>query len=117
MNKKIMWGILIIFAGLFYLLRPYIDESTLKYVFNYQVILILLGLSFLFQKNKTLGYILTFLGIYLYLQEFFGKHLKISFPVILLGIGIFVLVSGINENKKNKRNYGKNEIIEAEEIK
>ena len=45
MNKKITWGLIIIFISLFYLFQKYIPEGILMYVFNYQVIIILIGIS------------------------------------------------------------------------
>lgn len=121
MNKKMMWGIFIMFIGLFYILRENISESVLKYVFNYQIILIIFGINLLFEKSKIMGYILIGSGIYLYLQEFFGEYFNFGFPVIVLVIGVFVFVSGLRENKAKKRRelkqYSKDDIIEAEEIK
>ena len=55
MNRKITGGLLIIFISLFYLFQKYIPESILMYVFNYQIILVLLGIYFILQKKNTLG--------------------------------------------------------------
>ena len=44
MNKKITWGIIIIFISLLYLFQKYIPEGILMYVFNYQIIIILIGI-------------------------------------------------------------------------
>ena len=105
MNRKIAGGLLIIFLSLFYLFQKYIPESILMYVFNYQVILILLGVYFIFQKKNTLGIALAATGLYLYLQEFFREYFEIGFPVITLVAGIVIFVLGITErNKKSLKN-------------
>ncbi len=105
MNRKIAGGLLIIFMSLFYLFQKYIPESILMYVFNYQVILILLGVYFIFQKKNTLGIALAATGLYLYLQEFFREYFEIGFPVITLVAGIVIFVLGITErNKKSLKN-------------
>ena len=56
MNKKIFWGIVLIIIGLFYTLQQYIPESTLKYIFNYQIIILIIGLWNFVKKNKTLDF-------------------------------------------------------------
>lgn len=105
MNRKIVGGLLIIFMGLFYLFQKYIPESILMYVFNYQVILVLLGIYFIFQKKNTLGIALAATGLYLYLEEFFKEYFEIGFPVITLITGVVILVLGITErNKKSLKN-------------
>ena len=70
MNKKIFWGIILIIIGLFYTLQQYIPESVLKYIFNYQVIILIIGLWNFVEKKRTLGTVLTVLALYLYLKEF-----------------------------------------------
>ncbi len=105
MNRKIVGGLLIIFMSLFYLFQKYIPESILMYVFNYQVILVLLGVYFIFQKKNTLGIALAATGLYLYLEEFFKEYFEIGFPVITLIAGVVILVLGITErNKKSLKN-------------
>ena len=45
MNKKIWWGLIVILVGLFYLLQQYIPEAA-RYILNYQVLFILIGIFF-----------------------------------------------------------------------
>lgn len=101
MNKKIMWGILIIALGILYMIQPHLEDSTLKYFFNYQVILVAIGGIIVFQKKK-IGWCIIGIGVYLYLKEFLSKYFNSGFPVIVLTGGIVLLVMGINENKKLK---------------
>ena len=86
MNRKITGGLLIIFISLFYLFQKYIPESILMYVFNYQIILVLLGIYFILQKKNTLG-------------------ISLAFPLITLVAGVVIFVLGLNEkNKKSLKN-------------
>ncbi len=101
MNKKIMWGLLIIFLGLFYMIQPHLADSTLKYIFNYQVILAIIGGIFAFQKKK-IGWCIIGIAVYLYLKEFFEKKFDLGFPIVVLIGGIVLLAMGIDENRKLK---------------
>ena len=109
MNRKITGGLLIIFISLFYLFQKYIPESILMYVFNYQIILVLLGIYFILQKKNTLGISLSLVGLYLYFQEFFTEYFEIAFPLIKLVAGVVIFVLGLNE--KNKKSLKKQEPV------
>ena len=109
MNRKITGGLLIIFISLFYLFQKYIPESILMYVFNYQIILVLLGIYFILQKKNTLGISLSLVGLYLYFQEFFTEYFEIAFPLITLVEGVVIFVMGLNE--KNKKSLKKQEPV------
>lgn len=100
MNKKIFWGIILIIIGLFYTLQQYIPESVLKYIFNYQVIILIIGLWNFVKKNKTLGTVLTVSALYLYLREFFNEYFELTLPIIILLGGVIVLLLGILEKGK-----------------
>ena len=62
MNKKITWGIIIIFISLLYLFQKYIPEGILRYVFNYQIIIILIGIYLILKKKNSLGLTMSFIG-------------------------------------------------------
>ena len=109
MNRKITGGLLIIFISLFYLFQKYIPESILMYVFNYQIILVLLGIYFILQKKNTLGISMSFIGLYLYLQKFFSEYFEIGFPLVTLIGGTVIFVLGLNE--KNKKSLKKQEPV------
>ena len=51
MNKKIWWGLIVILVGLFYLLQQYIPEAA-RYILNYQVLFILIGIFFSIKNKK-----------------------------------------------------------------
>ena len=137
MNKKIAWGTLIILISIFYSIQKiypeFLSESVMRYIFNYQVIIIGIGISFLIKKKKIGWFILT-VGIYFYLQTFLGEYFDKGFPILMLTGGIILLIMGFNEKngvlKKGKNIFTgslspekkmkaepTNEIEEIEEIK
>ena len=109
MNKKITWGIIIIFISLLYLFQKYIPEGILMYVFNYQIIIILIGIYLILKKKNSLGLTMSFIGLYLYLQKFFSEYFEIGFPLVTLIGGTVIFVLGLNE--KNKKDLKKKEPI------
>ena len=111
MNKKIFWGIVLIVMGLFYTLQQYIPESILKYIFNYQVIILIIGLWNFVQKKQTLGTVLTVLALYLYLKEFFNEYFEMAFPIIILLGGVIVLLLGVLEKKEISKNISEKQFI------
>ena len=115
MNKKITWGLIIILISLFYLFQKYIPEGILMYVFNYQVIIILIGIYLILQKKNSLGLAISFIGLYLYLQRFFSEYFEIGFPLVTLIGGIIIFVLGLNE--KNKKDLKKKEPIYKSTLK
>ncbi len=115
MNKKITWGIIIIFISLLYLFQKYIPEGILWDVFNYQIIIILIGIYLILQKKNSLGLAISFIGLYLYLQRFFSEYFEIGFPLVTLIGGIIIFVLGLNE--KNKKDLKKKEPIYKSTLK
>lgn len=134
MNKKLLWGIIIILLSIFYgiqaLFPEFLSESVMKYIFNYQVILMLIGLFFILKKSK-FGWFMFAMGLYLYLQAFLGDYFQKGLPLLTLIGGIVLVTLGAKEIKgdkpKKERKYSKpaekvekdqkEEIIDAEEIK
>lgn len=120
MNAKIFWGLVIVVLSLF----QFIPEDIQSYVFNYQVILILLGIYFVIKK-KVLGWIFVGVGIYSYLSLIWED---LPFWILLLIAGLVVTGLGVKEivdknkfdrfPKKSKSKEKKDEdgVEEAEEI-
>ncbi len=98
MNKKIMWGIITIIVSLFYIFKDIIPDSIWRYVFNYQVIIMLIGLYLVIQKRK-LGWGVFGVGLYIYLITFFEDYFRIGFPTVALLTGIALIGLGIKETK------------------
>ena len=78
MGKKIFFGIGLILLGILYGLQAFgmINGETVKYILNYQIILILVGMFVGIAKKKTSGWIITGVGVYLYIKEFFEVFLN-----------------------------------------
>ena len=98
MNKKIWWGLIVILVGLFYLLQQYIPEAA-RYILNYQVLFILIGIFFSIKKKK-FGWALIGIGVYLYLDDFFKEQFNFILPIGILVFGGVILALGIIEKKK-----------------
>ena len=94
--------------SLFYIFQQHIPENILKYVFNYQMILMIIGIFFVFNKSK-FGWAVFFIGLYLYLKEFLGDYFNLGFPIISLLVGITLVSLGIYEKNKSKNNGKKKE--------
>jgi len=119
MNSKIFWGLVIIVLSLF----KFIPEDIMKYIVNYQVVMILVGGYFLIKKKKH-GWIFLIVGIYLYVTQYVWEDLPLFIVPLILGLLVFGL--GIKEivdkrqltkfsNKNTKE--PKEKVIEAEEEK
>lgn len=65
MNSKIFWGLVIVVLSLF----KFIPEDIMKYIVNYQVVMILVGAYFLVKKKKH-GWIFLGIGVYLYITSY-----------------------------------------------
>ena len=120
MNSKIFWGLVIVVLSLF----KFIPEDIMKYIVNYQVVMILVGGYFLIKKKKH-GWIFLIVGIYLYVTQYVWEDLPLFIVPLILGLLVFGL--GIKEiTDKNKltkfsikdvKELKNEEIVDAEEVK
>lgn len=104
MDKRLLIGISLVLLGILYGLQAskLINEETIQYILNYQVILMAVGLFVAIFKKKNSGWIIFAVGIYLYVKEFFEKFANIGVTVGLLIIGIVLVVLSIRDKKKQK---------------
>ena len=120
MGKKIFFGIGLILLGILYGLQVFgmIKGDTIKYILNYQIILILVGVFVGIAKKKTSGWIITGVGVYLYIKEFFEGFTNIGITAGLLIVGTAITVSGIMDrrNKNEKANENVNISIKSSNI-
>ena len=120
MGKKIFFGIGLILLGILYGLQVFgmINGDTIKYILNYQIILILVGVFVGIAKKKTSGWIITGVGVYLYIKEFFEGFTNIGITAGLLIVGTAITVSGIMDrrNKNEKANENVNISIKTSNI-
>ncbi len=105
MKNKLFFGIILILIGLYQIFGKFIDLNSLEFIFNYQFILILVGIYLLF-KNKgqsVAGVLLIALAAYLYLKDFVKPiylELVSSILIILVG-GSLIYFSSKDKNKKS----------------
>ena len=120
MGKKIFFGIGLILLGILYGLQAFgmINGETVKYILNYQIKLILVGMFVGIAKKKTSGWIITGVGVYLYIKEFFEGFTNIGITAGLLIVGTAITVSGIMDrrNKNEKANENVNISIKSSNI-
>jgi predicted membrane protein len=100
-NSRIVLGVILLIFGFLLLGREFhfIPFPLREVIFSWQVILMALGVIFLFSRsNKSLGIVLLLIGaVFLMLDRFhfaWGIH-NLFWPVLLLGLGLlFLLRSG-----------------------
>ena len=120
MNSKIFWGLVIVVLSLF----KFIPEDIMKYIVNYQVVMILVGGYFLIKKKKH-GWIFLIVGIYLYVTQYVWEDLPLFIVPLILGLVVFGLgVKEITDKNKLTKFSSKDikeskneEIVDAEEVK
>lgn len=119
MNSKIFWGLIIVVLSLF----KFIPEDIMKYIVNYQVVMVLVGVYFLVKKKKH-GWIFFGIGVYLYITHYVWEDLPLFIvPLILglvvVGLGIKEIVDKRQLTKFSNKNAkeSKEKTIEAEEEK
>ena len=119
MGKKIFFGIGLILLGILYGLQVFgmINGDTIKYILNYQIILILVGMFVGIAKKKTSGWIITGVGVYLYIKEFFEGFTNIGITAGLLIIGTAITVSGIIDRKNRNEKANENVNINIKSAK
>ena len=110
MNSKIFWGLVIVVLSLF----KFIPEDIIKYIVNYQVVIVLVGIYFLVKKKKH-GWI--FVGVGSYLSLFI---IPLILGLVIVGLGVKEILDKKQMTKfsgKPKDSSKDEEVIEAEEIK
>lgn len=119
MNSKIFWGLVIVVLSLF----KFIPEDIMKYIVNYQVVMILVGAYFLVKKKKH-GWIFLCVGVYLYITNYVWENLPLFMVplflgLVVIGFGVKELVDKNQLTKFSNKNAkeSKEEVVEAEEEK
>jgi len=88
-------GIFIIIIGSLFLLKNFgvLPQEFFWKIFGWQAIIILIGIIFYFNSNKSIGVTLIVLGILSWIPDIW--------PVLIIALGVFVII-------KNKTNYFSN---------
>ena len=119
MEKKIFFGIGLILLGILYGLQVFgmIHGETVRFLLNYQIILILVGVFVGIAKKKTSGWVIAGVGVYLYIKEFFEGFTNIGITAGLLIIGTAITVSGIIDRKNRNEKANENVNINIKSAK
>ena len=110
MNSKIFWGLVIVVLSLF----KFIPEDIMKYIVNYQVVMILVGIYFLVKKKKH-GWIFLGVGAYLYVTHYLWENLPLFLVPLILGIVVFGLGIKENSDKKQLTKFSSKDIKESKD--
>jgi predicted membrane protein len=96
--KRLLIGIVILLFGALLLAKNLglIDYQITRYIFNWRMILIVIGIINLsIHADKTPGVVLLFIGTALYLPEFFDFHFnfwQLFWPGLLILVGIMLIL-------------------------
>jgi predicted membrane protein len=116
-EHRLWLGAGIILLGLLVLANNFdiLSYDIRRYVFRWEVILILLGLVFIARREKrSTGIILLFIGGAFYLKNILGYHFnfwEIFWPVILILAGLMIIF-----RHQLDRGRGKNSILSGEHV-
>lgn len=132
-KNTIIAGVILLLIGVYGVINKYylVDTRLMKYILNYQIILIAMGLYQLFSSRFSSGLTLTVIGLFLYLREFVPGFKTGSIYFLLILIGIIAILKGLGIIKKdtyktfvftkryetNNEEVKREDIEEAEEIK
>ncbi len=103
MNNKLFFGMALIIMGVFSLIGSYLPQNLFIYFFNWQVLLILIGIYLILKKgvNNMAGIWLIGIGVYFYLHEFLPiPYTNIALPIVLIIVGIALLVLYFKDRNK-----------------
>lgn len=103
MNKKVVFGFLILLMAIFHRFQDNFPSGAFALIFNYQVILFGIGIYYLFKK-RDFGIMLTVLSIILYIEEFFKNTLAIYGTIIIILASLCLILWGIFEIIKKRNN-------------
>jgi predicted membrane protein len=108
-NKNIKIGLVFIVIGVFFLLGNFdvISQRFRDLLFQWENILILIGISLLFSKeNFRKGIILLTVGIFFSLDQWFNVDINIFdlWPMALVILGIFLITRNSDKGEENYKN-------------
>jgi predicted membrane protein len=97
-DHRLWLGIGIMVAGLLFLANNFglLDYEIRRYIFRWEVIPILLGISFILGRNhnRTTGVVLLVIGVMLYSRDFLHFHFnfwQIFWPAVLIMAGFMII--------------------------
>lgn len=96
-DHRLLLGVAIVLVGLIFLAKNFgwIDYEIRRYIFRWEVVLIVLGFIFVAGRtNRTTGIILLFIGGALYLRDILGYHFtfwEVFWPSLLILAGLLII--------------------------
>jgi len=118
-QKRFLIGFVILAAGMALLLKNFgiLDYQITRYLWRWEVILIILGIIFILShENKGPGIIMLFVGGAFYLSDFFDFHFnfwQLFVPALLILAGILILFrQRIEHSHSEKKNLDTEDFID-----
>jgi len=92
---RILIGIFLFALGILFLLSnlDMLDPSIPRFLFSWEVILIIIGVFILIKSNDIAGYILIAIGSIFLMSRHYNFHAWDFWPVILIVVGAYILLS------------------------
>lgn len=107
-NSRLTIGIILLFVGIIYLLKPLIPYEVRSYLFSWQMILmaigVIMGFTSRFKGNS--WWLTSVVGLYFFMLKFFRDlefydwFKNIQFPLFLIIIGCFVIYRARNKRPR-----------------
>lgn len=118
-NSRLTIGIIILFIGIIYLLKPLIPYEVRSYLFSWQMILMSIGLimGFTSRFKGNSWWITSVIGLYFFMLKFFRDlefydwFKNIQFPLFLIIIGCFVIYRARNKRPRKHIETDTNEQV------
>jgi len=116
-DHRLLIGLAIILAGVLFLANNFgvLDYEIRRYIFRWEVILIVLGIVFLAgHGRRSTGIILLVIGGVFYLRDFMDLHFsfwQIFWPGMLILAGLLMIF-----RHRLDREYGQNKVLSGEHV-
>lgn len=108
-NKRAIFGVLLVVVGGVFLLKNLgFDIEIPRYLFTWEIILVVIGVINLISGNRQAGYILIAIGTFFYLQHFDIIDARTFWPVLLIIVGVIFILRGksaIIQSGENSMNF------------
>lgn len=106
-NKTIVFGVLVMAAGLALLLRNLgiLDRSVSRIIFSWEMLVIVIGFANTFGHSKVWGFLLMIVGGVFLTSRIYGMPLsfwQVALPTLVILIGVALLFSSLNFFSKRR---------------
>lgn len=113
-GPRILIGIFLFALGILFLLSnlDMLDESIPRFLFSWEVILIIIGVFILIKSNDIAGYILISIGSIFLISHHYHFNAWDFWPVILIIVGVYILMN----RSRSPRHHSKGERYDKKRI-